>query len=418
MTRSHGGPSTLSSARLNFALIALAMGGFAIGCTEFVAMGLLPNIAEAMLHGQYLVNPADANAHAGLMVSMYALGVVVGAPTIAASTARLPRKTLLLWLLVVFTLGTIFTALSPNFGSLLLFRFICGLPHGAYFGIASIVAADLLGPGKRGRGVAFVLTGLSVANVIGVPAITAIGENFGWRVAYVFVAALFATTFLLIAIAVPWQPGNPQQTIRRELGAFRHPQLWFALGMGAIGFGGFFALYTFIAPIVTDVAHLPEFWVPIALVMCGLGMVIGNLAGGHFSDRNMRATIFFFFSFTIVALVLVGLVASVGWMLIPAIFLVGMACSGVSPAVQSRLMSVAREAQSIAAALNHSAFNAGNSLGAYMGGAVVAAGLGYRAPIWFGVGLTVLGLIIAIVAFGLDRRNPIPTTASLDLTAA
>ena len=406
MSRTAAGSAMLSPARIRFALIALALGGFAIGSTEFVAMGLLPDIAHAMLPQLWAANHEDANARAGWMVSAYALGVVVGAPTIAASAAKLPRKKLLLWLLVAFTMATVAAALSPNFGSLLVFRFLCGLPHGAYFGIASLVAGDLMGEGKRVRAVAFVMTGLTVANIIGVPAITWVGETYGWRVAYLFVAGLFALTFLAIAVAVPWQPGNPEQTFRRELSAFRHPQLWFALGMGAIGFGGFFALYTYIAPLVTDVAHLSQQpWVPLVLVVCGLGMFVGNLVGGRAGDYSVKLTILGAFGAVMVSLAFIGLFAANPVLLIIGIFFIGASASAVGPAVQSRLMDVAHDAHSIAAALNHSAFNIGNSLGAYLGGVVISLGFGYRAPIWIGLVLTLLGVLIATTSFLVERRT-------------
>ncbi|GAA4186478.1 MFS transporter [Gryllotalpicola kribbensis] len=415
------GSGTLSPARIRFALVALALGGFAIGSTEFVAMGLLPDIAHAMLPGLWAQNHEDANARAGWIVSAYALGVVVGAPTIAASAAKLPRKKLLLWLLVAFTVATVAAALSPNFGSLLVFRFLCGLPHGAYFGIASLVAGDLMGPGKRVRAVAFVMTGLTVANIIGVPAITWVGETYGWRIAYLFVAALFALTFLAIALAVPWQPGNPEQTFRRELSAFRHPQLWFALGMGSIGFGGFFALYTYVAPLVTDVAHLPQQpWVPLVLVVCGIGMFFGNLAGGRAGDYSVKLTILAAFVAVMIALAFTGLFAATPVLLFVGVFLVGVASSAVGPTVQSRLMDVAHDAHSIAAALNHSAFNLGNSLGAYLGGLVIGLGFGYRAPVWIGIGLTFLGLVIAATSFLIERRTGRlrAHTRPIDLTMA
>ncbi len=322
-------PAQLSAARVRLALLALALGGFAIGCTEFVAMGLLPDIAKDMLPALYARNPEDANAHAGLIVSAYAFGVVVGAPTIAAFAARFPRKRLLQCCVAAFTIATVLAALSPSFGALIGFRFLAGLPHGAYFGIASLVAADLMGAGKRGRGVAFVLTGLTVANIIGVPAITAVGESFGWRVAYGCVALTFALTLLALTLAVPWRPGRPEQTFRRELAAFRHGQVWFALGMGAIGFGGFFALYTFIAPLVTDVAHLPQFMVPVTLVVCGIGMFVGNLVGGHAADRSVSRTILLSFLAVAVALGFTGAFAHVSALLILGVFLVGAASSAV-----------------------------------------------------------------------------------------
>lgn len=397
--------AALSPTRIRLALLALALGGFAIGSTEFVAMGLLPNIASDLLPKLYAVSPADANARAGWMISAYALGVVVGAPTIAAAAARWPRKRLLLWLLVTFTVGTLAAVVAPTFGLVLVARFVAALPHGAYFGIASLVAASLMGPGKRGRGVAFVLSGLTIANVVGVPAITWIGQQAGWRVAYLAVAVIFALTFAAVLFAVPWQAGNPEATMRRELKAFGRPQVWFTLGIGAIGFGGLFALYTYIAPIVTDVAGLPEWAVPLILVCCGLGMTVGNLVGGAMADRSVKRTMLTFFVVLMVALVGVGLLAQ-NWVVLAAgVFLVGASSSAISPAIQTRLMDVARDSQSIAAALNHSALNIGNSLGAYLGGVAIAAGLGYRAPVWVGLVLSALGLILAVGSFAYDRSR-------------
>ena len=396
------GPA-LTPARTRLALLSLALGGFGIGATEFVAMGLLPNIASDLLPHLYAVSPAEANAQAGWIISAYALGVVVGAPTIAAAAARWPRKRLLLALLVTFTLGTVAAAVAPTFGLVLLARFVAGLPHGAYFGIASLVAASLMGPGKRGRGVAFVLSGLTIANVVGVPAITWIGQQAGWRIAYLAVAAIFALTFVAVLAAVPWQDGNPQATMRRELRAFGRIQVWFALAIGAIGFGGLFSLYTYVAPIVTDLAGLPEWAVPLVLVCCGLGMTVGNLVGGAMADRSVKRTMITFFVVLMLALIGLGLFAQYWLALAVGVFLVGASSSAISPAIQTRLMDVARDSQSIAAALNHSALNIGNSLGAYRGGAAIAAGLGYRAPVWVGLVLTALGLVLAIGTFALDR---------------
>jgi DHA1 family inner membrane transport protein len=405
MTPPTDGPTQLSPARTRLALLALALGGFGIGSTEFVAMGLLPNLAHDLLPALYATSHADANAQAGLLISAYALGVVVGAPTIAALAARWPRKRLLLGLLITFTLGTVASALAPTFGLVLLARFICGLPHGAYFGIASLVAASLMGPGKRGRGVAFVLSGLTIANVIGVPSITWLGQQAGWRAAYLVVAAIFAATFVAVLAAVPLQPGNPKATFRRELLAFGRLQVWFALAVGAIGFGGFFALYTYIAPIVTDVAGLPELAVPLTLVVVGLGMTVGNVLGGWMADRSVQRTMLLFFGVLIAALIWLGFTAQLPAALFAGVFLVGGASAAISPAIQTRLMDVARDSQSIAAALNHSALNIGNSLGAYLGGVVIAAGLGYRAPVWVGLGVSVLGLALAVATFGLDRSR-------------
>jgi DHA1 family inner membrane transport protein len=402
------GPTRMSPARIRLALLALAMGGFAIGATEFVAMGLLPNLAGDLLPSLYAASPENANAQAGQLIAAYALGVVVGAPTIAAVAARWPRKKLLLVLLTAFTLGTIASALLPSFGLVLAARFVAGLPHGAYFGIASLVAADLMGPGKRARGVAFVLSGLTIANVVGVPSITWLGQAAGWRVAYLVVAALFALTFAAVALVVPFQAGDSHATMRNELRAFGRLQVWFALAIGAIGFGGLFAVYSYVAPLVTEVTGLGAGAVPLVLVVVGLGMTAGNFAGGALADWSVRRTMYLFFGVLIVALAGLALSAQFLVGLLVGVFLIGAAASALSPTIQSRLMDVAHGSQSIAAALNHSALNIGNSLGAYLGGVAIAAGLGYVAPVWIGLGLSVAGLVLAVATFALDtsrRRN-------------
>ena len=405
MTLSSDGPTTLSPARIRFALLALALGGFGIGCTEFVAMGLLPNIAADLLPGLYATAPEDANAGAGWIISAYALGVVVGAPTIAAAAARWPRKKLLLALLTAFMLGTVASAVLPSFGLVLVARFLAALPHGAYFGIASLVAASLMGPGKRARGVALVLSGLTIANVVGVPAITWLGQAAGWRVAYLAVAGIFALTFVAVTLAVPWQPGDPNATMKRELRAFTRSQVWFALGIGAIGFGGLFAVYSYVAPLATDVTGLPLAAVPLVLIVFGVGMTIGNFAGGRLADWSVRRSMYVFFAILAAALVLLGFTASIPAGLAAGVFLVGASSAALSPTIQARLMDVARDSQSIAAALNHSALNIGNALGALVGGLAIAAGLGYVAPIWIGLLLTIAGSVLAVTSFALDRSR-------------
>ncbi|ANF33492.1 arabinose ABC transporter permease [Leifsonia xyli] len=395
----------MSSARIRLALLALALGGFGIGSTEFVAMGLLPNIAHDLLPQLYATSPDDANAQAGWIISAYALGVVVGAPTIAAVAARWPRKKLLLWLLVAFTVGTIASAVAPTFQLVMLARFVSALPHGAYFGIASLVAASLMGPGKRGRGVAFVLSGLTIANVIGVPAITWIGQHNGWRIAYLVIAAIFALTFVAVAFLVPWQAGDAKATMRKELRAFTRLQVWLALLIGAIGFGGFFAVYTYIAPIVTTVTGLPEASVPLILIVAGLGMTVGNILGGRAADHSVRNSMLLFFAILLVALAALWLTASTVVGLVVSVFVVAGACSALSPTIQTRLMDVAHDSQSIAAALNHSALNIANASGAALGGLTIAAGLGYLSPIVVGAILAVAGILLALLSFGIDRSR-------------
>ncbi|HEY1530217.1 MAG TPA: MFS transporter [Galbitalea sp.] len=400
-TSDHG----LSRARVRLALLALALGGFAIGCTEFVAMGLLPNIARQLIPTVYAVSPSEANSQAGLLVSAYAAGVVVGAPTIAALSARFPRRTLLLWLLVAFTVTTIASAVLPTFGLVLAARFLAGLPHGAYFGVAALVAASLMGPGNRGRGIAFVLGGLTIANVIGVPSITFLGQVAGWRVAYLAVAVAFAITFVAVFFVVPKQPGDPKATVRRELSIFTRPQVWFALAIGAIGFGGFFAVFTYIAPIVTTVTGLPEAVVPLVLIVGGIGMTVGNFVGGYVADHYLTRGLFVFFGVLLVGLLGIAFTAQTPVGVFVFIFLLGAASAAVSPTIQTRLINVAGDSQTLAAAINHASLNIGNSAGAALGAVAVARGLGYLSVAWVGVVLVVLGLIIATISFSTERRT-------------
>jgi DHA1 family inner membrane transport protein len=390
---------------VRLALLALTLGGFGIGCTEFVAMGLLPNLAHDLLPAVYAVSTEQANAQAGLLITAYAAGVVVGAPTIAAVAARFPRKIVLMCLLGMIIVGTVASALLPSFGLVVLARFVSALPHGAYFGIAALVAASLMGPGKRGRGVALVLAGLTVANVIGVPIITAIGQATSSRVSYLVVAAIFVLALIAVTLTVPNLPGDPTATMRQELTAFRRPQVWFAVAIGAIGFGGFFSVYTYVSPIVTEITGLPVSIVPLALVVIGIGMTVGNLLGGWFADHNLKRSMLAFYTLLVFTLVELLLFAANPVGLFIGLFVVGVAASSISPMIQTRLMDVAGESQSIAAALNHSALNFGNALGPILGAVVLTMGFGYLAPIWVGIVLTLLGILIAVVSFGIERRD-------------
>ena len=389
---------------MRLAILALALGGFGIGLTEFVALGLLPNLAADLLPGVWAVSHEKANAQAGWLVSAYALGVVVGAPTIAALAARFPRKQLLLACVGVFVLGTVASALLPTFGLVLIARFVAALPHGAYFGIAALVAASLMGPGKRGQGVAFVLAGLTIANVVGVPLITFLGQQTSWRIAYLAVAMVFVLTFIAVAFLVPLQDGDPAATMRRELRVFRRPQVWLTLLLGSLGFGGFFAVYTYIAPVVTNVTNLEPGMLPWVLAGIGVGMTIGNLAGGRGADHHVMGTLFVCFGLFAIALAGFALTAQFPVGLFFFSFLVGGAGAALSPAIQTRLMDVAGDAQTLAAAINHSALNLGNSLGAYLGGVVIAGGLGYLAPTWVGLLLCVPGVVLALWSVALQRR--------------
>ena len=405
-----GSTTSPSSARIRFALFALALGGFGIGSSEFVALGLLPNLASDLLPALHARSAADADARAGLVISAYALGVVVGAPTIATVAARFPRKRLLAVLLGVFLIGSVASALAPSFGTLLAARFLTGLPHGAFFGIASLVAGSLMGPGKRARGVAFVLSGLTIATVVGVPAITWLGA--GWRASYLVVGLVFAATLVAILLALPYQPGDQGATMRQQLRAFRRLQFWMALAIGAIGFGGLFAVFSYLAPIVTNVAGLPEAAVPLFLVDVGLGMTVGNLVGGALADRSVKWAMLGGFGLLIAGLVVLGIGAASVPVLAVGVFIVGGAAAGLGPTIQTRLMDAARNAQTLAAAVNHSALNLGNSLGALLGGATIAAGFGYLSPVGVGLALSVAGLVLAVSTFAIERsrsRRGVPT---------
>jgi DHA1 family inner membrane transport protein len=388
-----------------WALLSLAVGSFGIGMTEFVVMGLLPNIAEDLLPSAWASSSEDAIAQAGWLISLYALGVVVGAPTIAGSVAKYPRHRVMIGLALALTAFNALTVFAPTYELVAASRFLAGLPHGAYFGIGALVAAEVLGPGMRAKGVAFVLTGLTVANVVGVPLGTYLGQQVGWRAAFMVVTAIFAAATVLIAIFVPEHPGDPGRTLRAELKVFRIGQVWLALGVGAIGFGGFFAVYSYIAPMVTDVAGSPEWVVPIVLVVMGIGMTVGNLVGGHLADVDLKRTLVGGLIGLAGVLVLLAVTASWIWALGFFVFATGFVASALSPTIQTRLMDVAQDNQSIAAALNHSALNIGNSLGAFLGGVVIAAGWGFVAPAWVGVALAIAGLGLAMASLAVERRR-------------
>ncbi|MEJ1921518.1 MFS transporter [Microbacterium sp. KHB019] len=385
------------------ALLSLAIGSFGIGMTEFVVMGLLPNIAQDLLPTQWAASPEEAIGQTGILISLYALGVVIGAPTIAGLVARFPRHRVMIGLAIALTVFNALTVVMPTFELVGASRLLAGLPHGAYFGIGALVAADVLGPGKRAQGVAFILTGLTIANVVGVPLGTFLGQQWGWRTAFLVVTIVFALAASSIALFVPRHPGEPGRTLRSELGVFRVGQVWLTLGIGAIGFGGFFAVYSYVAPLVTDVAGSPEWAVPIVLVIVGLGMTVGNLLGGFMADRDLRRTLLIGMGGMALVLAMLALLSFQIILLAVFAFAVGLVSSVLSPAIQTRLMDVAGDNQSIAAAMNHSALNIGNSLGAFLGGAVIAVGWGFTAPAWTGAVLAVIGLGITMVAYRSER---------------
>lgn len=377
-------------------MLAMALGGFGIGTTEFVAMGLLPNIASSV----HVSEPT-----AGYVVSAYALGVVVGAPLIAALTARMSRRTLLIGLMVAFTVGNAATVLAPNFGTLIVAR----LPHGAYFGVAALVAAHLAGPRQRAKAVGLVLLGLSVANVLGVPMATWLGESLGWRAAFVVVVIIGVITIGALFLTLPALDDMTVTNPMTELGALTRVQVWLTLAIGVVGFGGMFAFYTYLNTALTSMAGISVGWVPVVLMVFGVGMVVGNLVGGAAADSSVPRAILVGLVATAIVLGLFAALVTSPWAAVPLTFLVGVGATAMVPALQTRLMDVADDAQTLAAALNHSALNIANALGAWLGGVVIAAGLGYRAPSVVGAGLALAGIVVLGLALAVARRQTTPT---------
>ncbi|QIM22583.1 MFS transporter [Phycicoccus sp. HDW14] len=378
------------------ATAALILGGIAIGTTEFVTMGLLPQISD----GVGVSIPVG-----GHTISAYAAGVVVGAPLIAALGATLPRKGLLLALMAAFAVGNALSALAPGYELLVVARFLAGLPHGAYFGVAALVAVDLAPAGRAGRAVGTVMLGIPIANVLGVPGATWLGQTLGWRSAYWLVAVLGLATVALVALQVPRLVGDRTRTVRAELGALTNLQVLLTLAVGAIGFGGMFAMYSYIAPTVTRVTGLSESAVPLFLLVFGVSGFVGNLLAGRMGDWSVLRSVVIGMAGLGVSL---GLFALVARWAVPALVVLALTSVLASVLVinlQLRLMQVAGAAQTLAAAGNHAALNLANALGAWLGGVVIARGYGYTAPSWVGVGLAVLGLGVLGVSVLLHRRS-------------
>jgi len=374
--------------------LALATGSFAIGTGEFAIMGLLPNVADGL---------AISTPQAGHIISAYALGVVIGAPVIAVAAAKLSRRFLLLSLVVIFALANLASALAPTYGSLLVFRFLSGMPHGAYFGVAALVAASMVPHHKRTQAVGRVMLGLTVATLVGTPLTTYVGQVFGWRSLFAIVGAIAVLTFVLVWTLVPQDKVKEGASPMRELGAFRRSQVWYTLGIAAIGFGGMFSVFSYIADTAMQVAGMDASSVPLIMVLFGAGMVGGNIVGAWLADRSLMGTIGGMLVVDTIVLIVFALTASSPVMLSICVFLIGCGVA-VGPALQTRLMDVAGDAQTLAAALNHSAFNVANGLGAWLGGLAIARGYGLAATGWVGAVLAVGGFLIFLLAVVSERR--------------
>ena len=384
----------LSTGRIAFIILALALGGFAIGTTEFAAMSLLPFYAADFA----VTEPVAAHA-----VSAYALGVVVGAPILGLFGASWPRRRLLVVLMVLIAMGNAATVWAPTYHTLLAFRFVSGLPHGAYFGVAALLAASLL-PEKRAAAASYVMAGLAVATVIGAPFANWLGLHVGWRVVFGGVSGIALTTAIALLILAPQQPVEVGRSMRREMHALAHPQVLLTLGAGAVGFGGLFAVYSFLAPVLTEYTGATPASVPWVFAIFGLGILVGNLLGGWMADISLKAAAISLLAWSAVFLAAFTFAATNFWLLSLVCFAIGMG-GGLGPILQVRLMDVAGEAQTMAAALHHAAFNIANALGPWLAGLAITAGMGWTAPGWVGLCLALGGILILCVAFKLERHR-------------
>jgi DHA1 family inner membrane transport protein len=387
--------TTLTRFQVVLVILALACGGFGIGTGEFAIMGLLPDVAATF----QVTTP-----QAGYVISAYAMGVVVGAPLIAIAGAKASRRSLLLILMSVFTVGNLASAMAPDFLSFTVLRFLTGLPHGAYFGVSALVAASLVPVQMRAQAVGYVMMGLTVATLLGTPVMAYFGQSLNWRVLFLSVGVIGAITVTLIWLYLPRDKPSKGATVMRELVAFTHPQVLLTLTLAATGFGGMFSIFSYIAGTATEVANMPAGMVPVIMALFGVGMNVGNVVGSKLADIALMGTIGGMLIFNIVVMTLFSVTAASPWMLCLCTFLIG--CTfAAGPAIQTRLMDVAADGQTLAAASMHSAFNIANALGAWLGGLVITLGYGYAATGYVGAALSFIGLLVFGASLALERRS-------------
>lgn len=378
-----------SPTRIALIIFSLAMGGFGIGTGEFAIMGLMPGVAADL---------GVTEPQVGHLISAYAMGVVVGAPILAIGGARLFRRHLLILLMSFYALGNIASALAPGYGSLLVFRFIAGLPHGAYFGVAALVAASLVPLNKRAKVVSLVMMGLTLALLIGNPLATILGQHLDWRYAFGFVGAIAVLTGLMIIVFLPLNRQEQRQSPFSEVRAFNRPEIWYPLAIGAIGFAGMFCVFSYMAPTLLEVTGVSPFWIPIALAVFGLGGFVGNILGGWMFDRLQFRSVGWMLLWSISMLLLYPYATESLWTMLVMCFLVALMV-GLGPALQTHLMDVAHGAQTLAAASHHAAFNVANALGPWLGGMAISAGLGWQSTGYVGAITASAGLAIFLLAW-------------------
>jgi DHA1 family inner membrane transport protein len=390
-------------------LLALALGGFGIGLTEFVIAGLLPQVAA-----DFQVDEAAA----GWLISGYALSVAAGAILLTAAVTKLPRKQVLIGLMVLFIIGNLVSALAPTYSVMLLGRIVAALCHGAFFGIGSVVAANMVEPRKRSGAIAIMFTGLTLANVLGVPFGTFLGQAAGWRSTFWAITGIGVVALIGIIALVPAPRGiaTTQTSLRTEFGAFRSKQVWLSLTVTVLGFGGMFGAFTYIAFILTDVSGFASAAVPWLLILFGVGTFLGNILGGKAADRFRDRTITVFLAGLAIVLAAFALLATNPVATVILLALMGGFGFGTVPGLQTRIMHFADHAPTLASSSNIAAFNVGNALGAWLGGLTITAGLGYTSPLWVGAALTFAALIVMLVAARLsaptermsERTSPEP----------
>ncbi|MFD4568276.1 MFS transporter [Streptomyces sp. NPDC058467] len=379
------------------ALLALAVGAFGIGTTEFVMMGLLPDVANDL---------GVSIPTAGHLVSAYALGVVIGAPLLAAATARMSRRKVLIALMGVFVAGNALSAFAPDYHWLLAARFLSGLPHGAFFGVGAVVATSLVAPERKARSVSLMFLGLTVANIAGVPVATLMGQHLGWRATFLGVSAIGVAAIASLALLIPRDHTHaPAGGLRGELAALRSLPVWLALGTTVAGFGALFSAYSYITPMLTDSAGYAGGSVTLLLALFGVGATAGNLVGGRLADHSLRGTLFGGLVALVVVLALFPVLMTAQWSAAVAVTLLGMAAFVTGSPLQLMVMEKASAAPSLASSANQAAFNLANAGGAWIGGLALAAGFGATSPALAGAGLAVLGLAVAALAYAVDRRR-------------
>jgi len=377
------------------ALWALAVGAFGIGTTEFVIMGLLPEVGADL---------GVSLSSAGLLVTGYALGVVVGAPPVAILTTRLPRKTLLLGLMLIFTLGNLACALAPGYGTLMAARVLTSLAHGAFFGVGSVVATSLVRPEKQASAIALMFTGLTLANVLGVPFGTWLGQAWGWRATFWAVTGVGIVAMLAIAAWVPRSRGDCGGDLMGELRALGRPQVLLGFAMTVLGFGGVFTAFTYIAPLLTELAGFSPAAVSPILLLFGVGLVAGNTYGGKLADRRLMPTLIGSLALLAVVLAVFSLTVHAKFAAVATVAVLGAAAFATVPPLQMRVLEKAGNAPNLASAFNIAAFNLGNAAGAWLGGLTIDHGPGLAATPLVAAAVTTGGLLIALYSWKLDRR--------------